>query len=64
MILQAAAVEFQTTQVTRLKTDVAKGRAKPSDLQRSESLLDRMQVSCTVGTHDTSAHFAWTFVQG
>ncbi|KAK9838686.1 hypothetical protein WJX74_001413 [Apatococcus lobatus] len=43
LVNQAAAVEFQTTQVTRLRTDVAQGRAKPSELQRSESLLDRMQ---------------------
>lgn len=55
MTLQAAAVEFQTTQVTRLKTDVARGRAKPSELQRSQSLLDRMQVSCLLASQHCSA---------
>ena len=43
-MMQAAAVEFQTTQVTRLK----RLGARSADLQRAQSLLDKMQVSAPI----------------
>ncbi|KAK9866922.1 hypothetical protein WJX84_004340 [Apatococcus fuscideae] len=43
LVNQAAAVEFQTTQVTRLK----RLGARSADLQRAQSLLDKMQGRLT-----------------
>jgi hypothetical protein len=44
ILRQASATEVQTTTVTRLRDEVAAGRAEPEALWREERLLGKMQV--------------------